>query len=391
MAIQNGINANSTTPLPKAGGGTGVNAPVTTATAGEYVGWNAQANVAFNNYLAGYTTTVTAAGTTVLTVASTYQQFFTGATTQTVTMPVVSTLVLGQSWLLVNLSSGNVTVNSSGGNLIVTLAPNSQADVTCIAITGTSAASWNSDYDLNNAGVSSITGTANQVIASAPTGAVTLSLPQSIATTSAVQFNSVRFNTGNALLDANGNLLASITSTGTAVNNLTFANAAAAGNPVIGAAGSDSNIQLQLSGKGTSGVIIQGITSGSNAPAGYKGEIISAAVLAASGVAMTNNTARNITSISLTAGNWYVLGVVSLASGTSNMTQSISWCSLTSATLPDNSIRSGQSSAATSQFNLPTAPLIVNTSSTITCYLSGYAAFASGSVSGSGYIVAVRI
>ncbi len=39
--------------------------------------------------------------------------------------------------------------------------------------------------------VSSITGTANQVVASAPTGAVTLSLPQSIATSSAVQFGTL--------------------------------------------------------------------------------------------------------------------------------------------------------------------------------------------------------
>ena len=40
-------------------------------------------------------------------------------------------------------------------------------------------------------GVTSITGTANQVIASSPTGAVTLSLPQSIATTSNVTFADV--------------------------------------------------------------------------------------------------------------------------------------------------------------------------------------------------------
>ena len=39
--------------------------------------------------------------------------------------------------------------------------------------------------------VASITGTANQVIASASTGAVTLSLPQSIATTSAVSFGTI--------------------------------------------------------------------------------------------------------------------------------------------------------------------------------------------------------
>ena len=43
-------------------------------------------------------------------------------------------------------------------------------------------------------GVTSITGTANQVIASASTGAVTLSLPQSIATTSSVTFASVVAN-----------------------------------------------------------------------------------------------------------------------------------------------------------------------------------------------------
>ena len=44
---------------------------------------------------------------------------------------------------------------------------------------------------ISASGVSSITGTANQVLASASTGAVTLSLPQSIATSSNVQFNSI--------------------------------------------------------------------------------------------------------------------------------------------------------------------------------------------------------
>ena len=44
---------------------------------------------------------------------------------------------------------------------------------------------------ITNTGVTSITGTANQVVASASTGGVTLSLPQSIATTSAVAFASV--------------------------------------------------------------------------------------------------------------------------------------------------------------------------------------------------------
>lgn len=90
----------------------------------------------------GYTTTATAAGTTTLTVGSNQQQFFTGVTTQTVVMPVTSTLVLGQRWLIVNNSTGAVTVNSSGGNAIVVLPGGTSTWVTCILLSGTTAASW---------------------------------------------------------------------------------------------------------------------------------------------------------------------------------------------------------------------------------------------------------
>ena len=57
-----------------------------------------------------------------------------------------------------------------------------RTDANTITITNT---------DPGSAGVTSITGTANQVIASSPTGAVTLSLPQSIATTSNPSFAGV--------------------------------------------------------------------------------------------------------------------------------------------------------------------------------------------------------
>ncbi len=91
---------------------------------------------------AGYTTTATAAGTTTLTVSSTLFQYFTGVTTQTIVMPVTSTLSLGQNWIFVNNSTGALTVNSSGGNLIVTIASGMSARVQCILLTGTTAASW---------------------------------------------------------------------------------------------------------------------------------------------------------------------------------------------------------------------------------------------------------
>lgn len=90
----------------------------------------------------GYTTTATAAGTTTLTVASNPLQFFTGSTTQTVTLPVTSTLALGFTFDIVNNSTGIVTINSSGANAVLLLHGGRQARVTCILTSGTTAASW---------------------------------------------------------------------------------------------------------------------------------------------------------------------------------------------------------------------------------------------------------
>jgi hypothetical protein len=87
-------------------------------------------------------TTATAVGTTTLTVSSYTIQEFTGATTQTVVLPVVTTLRLGHQFRFINNSSGLVTVNSSGGNLVTTVAAGATVFVSCILITGTTAASW---------------------------------------------------------------------------------------------------------------------------------------------------------------------------------------------------------------------------------------------------------
>jgi hypothetical protein len=115
--------------------------------------------------LTGYTTTATAAGTTTLTVSSTYTQFFTGTTTQTIVLPVASTLVLGLSYLIENNSTGNLTVNSSGSNLVGTVIPATTILCTCILTSGTSAASWDFDF----VGYTSNTGTGANVLATSPT------------------------------------------------------------------------------------------------------------------------------------------------------------------------------------------------------------------------------
>lgn len=101
--------------------------------------------------LAGQRTiTATAAGTTTLTVASAHNQIFTGVTTQTVVLPVVTTLLqAGLGFLIVNDSSGAVTVNSSGSNLVQTVAAGARAVIFCNKITAdTTAAAWEVVYQL---------------------------------------------------------------------------------------------------------------------------------------------------------------------------------------------------------------------------------------------------
>jgi hypothetical protein len=90
--------------------------------------------------------TATAAGTLTLTVASAPVQVLTGTTTHTVVLPVVTTLKLGFGFLIVNESTGVVTLNSSGGNLVRTILPMTRVQVFCVAITGTAAASWKEIY-----------------------------------------------------------------------------------------------------------------------------------------------------------------------------------------------------------------------------------------------------
>lgn len=98
------------------------------------------------NFNEGYTTTATAAGTTTLSQTDTGLQYFTGSTTQTVKLPVASTMALGQAYVIVNNSSGAVTVQSSGANTIKVLAGGTQCTFTCILASGTGTASWSAWY-----------------------------------------------------------------------------------------------------------------------------------------------------------------------------------------------------------------------------------------------------
>jgi hypothetical protein len=124
--------------------------------------------------LVTFTSTPTAAATTTLLSTSNSVQFFTGTTTETIVLPVASTMVLGQRFTIHNNSTGALTVNSSGANLVGTVQPNTTVVITCISTSGTSAASWDYDFtgfttalptDRGGTGLTTV-GTADQLLGS---------------------------------------------------------------------------------------------------------------------------------------------------------------------------------------------------------------------------------
>jgi len=122
--------------------GTGV---ATAATASTLALRDSNANVSADNFLAGFTSTATAAGTTTLTVDSTQIQLFTGSLAQTVTLPTTS-VPAGAQYQIINNSTGAVTVQSSGANTVVIMATATEATFTALQATPTTAAHWEDTY-----------------------------------------------------------------------------------------------------------------------------------------------------------------------------------------------------------------------------------------------------
>lgn len=137
----------SGTALPVANGGTAQTSNITAATATTVSSWDANKNLSSNSFLPSATVTATAAGTTTLVVGSTQLQIFNGSTTQTVLLPVATTLVNGQSFTIMNLSTGSVTVETSGTNSLQVMSSNTELVVTMQNTAGgTGTASWETAY-----------------------------------------------------------------------------------------------------------------------------------------------------------------------------------------------------------------------------------------------------
>lgn len=140
---------------------------------------------------------------------------------------------------------------------------------------------------------------------------------------------------------------------------------------------------------------IYGTTAAGNATAGNLGEFVSSLVsLSGSPVALTTSTSANITSISLTAGDWDVGGNVNFSGTSATVTSKRAAISTTSATIPTDGseVWDGQQTTTLTVVDGITIPRKrVNVSSTTTVYLVGQCTFSAGSVAASGGITARRI
>ena len=153
---------------------------------------------------------------------------------------------------------------------------------------------------------------------------------------------------------------------------------------------------LQVSGVTVSRGQFPGTSTSDNATAGNVGELIESSIASGSAVSMTTATPANITSISLTAGDWDVWGNVWITlNGGTTTTQLIGAINTTSATLP-----TAPGAGAYTQLNTgtvgqpwgwPAGQRRISISGTTTVYLVGQASFSGSTLSMYGYIGARRV
>jgi hypothetical protein len=119
-------------------GGTGVTA---SSGASSVVLRDANQNITFNNFTANALAVTSAGGTTTLTAASARTQILVGSLAQTFQLPNATTLVLGQSFIFVNNSSGVLTVTDNASATVELVPSGGVTQLGAVSI-ATSAGSW---------------------------------------------------------------------------------------------------------------------------------------------------------------------------------------------------------------------------------------------------------
>lgn len=187
------------------------------------------------------------------------------------------------------------------------------------------------------------------------------------------------------------NLLAALT-TKTGTVSAVFSTSPTLVTPVLGAATATS-----LAFSPTTGGIL-GSTAGDSASAGVVGEFISSSIVIGSAVALTTSVIANVTSISLTAGDWDITGSVWFNPGTTtSVTRYGGGTSTTSSTLTNTPLTDFITSSAafipgaSANIGNPLPTFRVTISGTTSYFLNAVAVFTVSTLGGYGYIRARRV
>lgn len=150
--------------------------------------------------------------------------------------------------------------------------------------------------------------------------------------------------------------------------------------------------------------LVVGTKTNDNALAGNLGEFVTSTVPVGSAVTLTTATTANVTSISLTAGDWDIEGVVDFAlAGTTSITTLIAGISLTSATLAPQAGGGGLGTDPTASYttaaqvpgngnmSLETSTVRLSIATTTTVFLVTQATFSVSTCAAFGTIRARRV
>ncbi len=139
---------------------------------------------------------------------------------------------------------------------------------------------------------------------------------------------------------------------------------------------------------------ILGTATNNNAGTGIVGEFVSSLVAIGSPQSLSNNTAANVTSITLSAGDWDVEALASVTETTATVTARTAGISSTSATLPTDGTEgyNGNQSVTTTEANsIPLARVRMSLAGSTTVYLVEKVVFAAGTAGGFGSLNARRV
>jgi len=134
---------------------------------------------------------------------------------------------------------------------------------------------------------------------------------------------------------------------------------------------------------------IAGTATNNNAAAGYVGEYVSSSIPSGSAVPLTSGTAANVTSVSLTAGDWECAGnAISNPSGATQtlMSAYLNTTSATAPTLPGGGGVVNWNSSSVSNIAIGLPPTRFLLSSTTTVYLAASVTFSGGTDGALGFL-----